>query len=169
MLSKSFSPRRDTFTKTIIRKITITICTLVSFFTNTTKFYIRKHTLGNAWLRNLFANNFLSCALKKSLKWSYHVSRLEQYCTICAVRNSLRVITTKTCEDLNIKAASYGIDKVWFRKLKAESYFDTKDQPRSSRLIGVDCELLNQMIDQDKNVSTWAIALKYNFHQKAIV
>ncbi|GBM04174.1 Mariner Mos1 transposase [Araneus ventricosus] len=73
----------------------------------------------------------------------------------------------KMCESLGINTLSYDTVKVWFWKFKAGN-FDIEDEPRSDRSIEVDCEQLKQIIDQDRNVSTRAIALELNVCQKAI-
>ncbi|GBM93663.1 Histone-lysine N-methyltransferase SETMAR, partial [Araneus ventricosus] len=47
--------------------------------------------------------------------------------------------------------------------------FDTEDEPRSGRPIEVDCEQLEQIIDQDRNISTRTIALELDVCQKTTV
>ncbi|GBM06917.1 hypothetical protein AVEN_147854-1 [Araneus ventricosus] len=71
----------------------------------------------------------------------------------------------KMCESLGINSASYDTVKVWFLKFKAVN-FDIEYEPRSGRPIEVDCEQLNQIIDQDRNVSTRTIALELDICQK---
>ncbi|GBM72738.1 Histone-lysine N-methyltransferase SETMAR [Araneus ventricosus] len=63
---------------------------------------------------------------------------------------------------------SYDTVKVWFRKFKAGN-FDIEDETRSGRTVEVDCGQLKQIIDQDSNVSTRAIALELDVCQKTIV
>ncbi|GBN80024.1 hypothetical protein AVEN_180621-1 [Araneus ventricosus] len=62
----------------------------------------------------------------------------------------------KMCGSLGINTVSYDTVKVWFRKFKAGN-FHTEDEPRSGRPIEVGCEQLEQIIDQDRNVSTRTI------------
>ncbi|GFU32965.1 histone-lysine N-methyltransferase SETMAR [Trichonephila clavipes] len=55
--------------------------------------------------------------------------------------------------------------KVWFRKFKAGN-FDIEDEPRSGCPLEVDCEQLNQIIDQYRNVSVQTMALELEVCQK---
>ncbi|GBN99186.1 hypothetical protein AVEN_262565-1 [Araneus ventricosus] len=84
-------------------------------------------------------------------------------------RNKLS--TTKChqkCDSSGINTFSYDTVKVWFRKFKAGN-FDINDEQRSGRPIEVDCEQLEQITDQDRNVSTRNIALELDVCQKTIV
>ncbi|GBM57387.1 Histone-lysine N-methyltransferase SETMAR [Araneus ventricosus] len=72
------------------------------------------------------------------------------------------------CESLGINTVSYDAVKVWFLNFKAGN-FDSEDEPLSGRPIEVNCELLKQIIDQDRNVSTRTIALELDVCQKTIV